>query len=245
MSIRLRPPAALAACLAAALLLGSAVVPPAAVAAPGGVVAVAAACTRRNATLPLPMALGCLAVRDEHVGGYVRAKFGKGWIDADHDGQNTRAEVLIAESTRRVTFNARRTTVVSGRWYSLYDDQWQSQASDVDIDHVVALAEVWRSGGWSWSASRRLRYANDLGVAFTLRAVTDIENRIKSDDDPTNWLPPHEPATCQYLVDWVAVKIRWKLAVDALERASIIDGWNSAGCAALAAAPRVRVVPAP
>ncbi|WLS48971.1 hypothetical protein Q3V37_05700 [Micromonospora profundi] len=34
----------------------------------------------------------------------------------------------------------------SGRWYSPYDGATWTAASDVDIDHVVPLAEAWRSG---------------------------------------------------------------------------------------------------
>jgi hypothetical protein len=34
----------------------------------------------------------------------------------------------------------------SGRWYSPYDGATWTAASDVDIDHIVPLAEAWRSG---------------------------------------------------------------------------------------------------
>ena len=38
-----------------------------------------------------------------------------------------------------------------------------NSASDVDIDHVVPLAEAWRSGADSWTTDRRRAFANDLG----------------------------------------------------------------------------------
>ena len=31
----------------------------------------------------------------------------------------------------------------------------------VQIDHVVALADAWRSGAWQWDAQRRQEFAND------------------------------------------------------------------------------------
>jgi hypothetical protein len=135
--------------------------------------------------------------------------------------------------------------VITGKWLSLYDGETWTKASDVDVDHVVALAEAWRSGAWKWSATRRQSYANDLGVAWTLRAVTDNVNQSKSDDDPTYWLPPLELANCVYLIEWVAVKIRWKLSVDAEERQSIRDGWLDARCFALSNPPVVTVKIAP
>jgi hypothetical protein len=183
-------------------------------------------------------------VAEEHIGGYKRSLF-KHWVDANGNGKNTRAEVLIAESLISVQFTSTGKTVSTGKWLSLYDGETWTSASDVDVDHVVALGEAWRSGAWKWSSSRRQSYANDLGVAWTLRAVTDNVNQSKSDDDPTYWLPPLESANCVYLTEWVAVKIRWKLTVDAEERQSIRDGWLDARCFALKKPPVVTVKIAP
>lgn len=204
----------------------------------------AKACKTNNTKLGLLTALDCLPVVEERIGGYDRKLF-KHWIDANGNGKNTRAEVLIAESLVSVRFSSTGKTVSTGKWVSLYDGETWTKASDVDIDHVVALAEAWRSGAWKWSAARRQAYANDLGVAWTLRAVTDNVNQEKSDDDPTYWLPPLESATCLYLTEWVAVKIRWKLSVDAEERQSIRDGWLDARCFALDKPPVVTVKIAP
>lgn len=204
----------------------------------------AKACKTNNTKLGLLTALDCLPVVEERIGGYDRRLF-KHWVDANGNGKNTRAEVLIAESLVPVRFSSTGKTVSTGKWVSLYDGVTWTKASDVDIDHVVALAEAWRSGAWKWSAARRQAYANDLGVAWTLRAVTDNVNQEKSDDDPTYWLPPLESATCLYLTEWVAVKIRWKLSVDAEERQSIRDGWLDARCFALAKPPVVTVKIAP
>ena len=204
----------------------------------------AKACKTNNTKLGLLTALDCVAVAEEHIGGYKRSLF-KHWIDANKNGKDTRAEVLIAESLVSVRFSSTGKTVSIGKWFSLYDGETWTKASDVDVDHVVALAEAWRSGAWKWSSSRRQSYANDLGVAWTLRAVTDNVNQEKSDDDPTYWLPPLESATCVYLTEWVAVKIRWKLTVDAEERQSIRDGWLDARCFALSKPPVVTVKIAP
>lgn len=138
----------------------------------------AKACKTNNTKLGLLTALDCVAVAEEHIGGYKRSLF-KHWIDANRNGKDTRAEVLIAESLVSVTFSSTGKTVSTGKWLSLYDGETWTKASDVDVDHVVALAEAWRSGAWKWSSSRRQSYANDLGVAWTLRAVTDNVNQEK------------------------------------------------------------------
>ena len=204
----------------------------------------AKACKTNNTKLGLLTALDCVPVAEERIGGYDRKLF-KHWVDANGNGKNTRAEVLIAESLVSVQFSSTGKTVSTGKWLSLYDGETWTKASDVDVDHVVALAEAWRSGAWKWSSSRRQSYANDLDVAWTLRAVTDDVNQSKSDSDPTNWLEISAPAVCVYLTEWVAVKIRWKLSVDAEERQSIRDGWLDARCFAISKPPVVTVKIAP
>ncbi len=144
--------------------------------------------------------------------GYDRDKFG-GWRDSDGDCRDTRAEVLVGESLRAVTG---RCTVVRGRWFSSYDRRYWRRASDVDIDHLVPLFEVWRSGGKRWGTARRVAYANDLADSRTLKAVTDNVNQSKGDSDPANWLP--EYGRCGYVTQYTAVKVRWTLRVNATEK---------------------------
>jgi hypothetical protein len=90
---------------------------------------------------------------------YTRTAF-RHWIDADRDCQNTRAEVLIAESRVPVIFtSSRHCTVARGRWLSRWDYATWTNASDVDIDHLVALKEAWvgcADLGWSTGSGTRM-----------------------------------------------------------------------------------------
>ena len=86
---------------------------------------------------------------------------------------------------------------------------------------MIPLAEAWDSGAYGWSASRRESFANDLGVSWSLIAVSASSNRSKGDRDPAEWLPPKASYWCTYLGDWLAVKVRWSLRVDTVERAAI------------------------
>lgn len=163
-------------------------------------------------SIKLHKAISNLPVASETHSGYSRSKFTL-WIDADHDCQDTRSEVLRQESKVTVTG---RCTVSSGKWRSPYDGATWAQASDVDIDHLVPLAEAWDSGAKRWNAATRKAYANDLGDPRTLVAVTDNVNQSKGDKDPAQWMPTQK--RCTYIAQWVAVKIRWSLKVDRAEK---------------------------
>jgi hypothetical protein len=138
--------------------------------------------------------------------GYSRSPFPL-WIDADGDGCNTRYEVLIAEATTTPTVGS-GCSLSGGRWYSYYNNAYYTLPSDLDIDHVVALAEAWDSGARNWTTAKRQSYANDLADSRTLVAVKDTVNQSKSDKDPADWMPSYSGATCRYVQDWVAVKKR-------------------------------------
>ncbi|WP_051832879.1 hypothetical protein [Streptomyces katrae] len=78
-----------------------------------------------------------LAVEEDRTG-YQRTSF-KHWNAGDIpvDGCNTRAEVLLSE--------VRAACSRGGVWVSYYDDTTVTDASKLDIDHMVPLAEAWDS----------------------------------------------------------------------------------------------------
>jgi len=160
----------------------------------------------------LKTAVERLKVATENRYGYERSKFVH-WNDVDRDCQNARAEVLKAES--RVATNG-GCTVKYGNWFSSYDGLTLKYASDVDIDHMVPLAEAWDSGARVWTAGKRQAYANDLTDPRALIAVSDTSNQSKSDNDPNHWLPARN--VCNYVKQWVIVKTRWALTVDQAEK---------------------------
>jgi hypothetical protein len=105
----------------------------------------------------------------------------------------------------------------AGGWLSLYDSYTTDNPDELEIDHVVALAEAWDSGADTWDPARREAFANDLDHPAALRAVTAATNRSKSDRDPAEWQPPNRDGWCTYATDWTTTKIAWDLAADQTE----------------------------
>ncbi|MFE2449243.1 HNH endonuclease family protein [Streptomyces sp. NPDC021218] len=198
-----------------ALLVGSA-----AVAALGVPSTPAAAAPGDTVTMTLTQAIADLPVAAESRDGYERTKF-RHWVDADRDGCNTRAEVLLEEAVVPPSVGS-GCRLSGGRWDSWYDGRTIDGPAGLDIDHKVPLAEAWDSGASAWSAQERQDYANDVGDGRALDAVTAQQNRQKADQDPATWLPADAGAYCRYVADWAVVKTRWDLSADPAEVAALL-----------------------
>ena len=87
-------------------------------------------------------------------------------------------------------------------------------------DHMVAVAEAHKSGGYEWTAGRKRDFYSDTDNLFVMSAA---ENRAKSDSDPAEWRPADTDVHCEYARRWVAVKDDWELEMDIDEAGAIID----------------------
>lgn len=168
---------------------------------------------------------GILFISTDQLEGYDRARF-KLWMDSDKNGCDTRAEVLIAEAIVKPK-KAAKCKLTGGKWLSSYDGVKYTDASKLDIDHLVPLAEAWRSGAWAWTDQQRMEFANNLEDEWALNAVTASVNRSKGDKDISKWLP--KKSVCTYLVGWVSIKARFELTVDISEAKVINKYYESCG----------------
>jgi hypothetical protein len=148
--------------------------------------------------------------------GYSRRRFPH-WI-SQGEGCDTRERVLIRDGQNvRVGSGCR---IISGTWASFYDGLTVTSASRLDIDHIVSLANAWRSGAKRWTDEQRRRFANDLEDS-QLIAVSASSNRSKGDQSPETWKPPRRSAWCLYSRWWVQVKRHWRLTVTRPERTEL------------------------
>ncbi|MDH6570693.1 hypothetical protein M2164_006011 [Streptomyces sp. SAI-208] len=176
-----------------------------------------------SAALPTPVSaatartyLASLTVATENRTGYSRDLFPT-WITISGTC-NTREYILKRDGSNVVTDSACAAT--SGSWYSPYDGATWTAASDVDIDHLVPLAEAWDSGASAWTTSRRQSFANDV-TRPQLLAVTDNVNQSKGDQDPATWMPSLSSYRCTYVRAWVQVKYYYGLSVDSAEKSAL------------------------
>ena len=91
---------------------------------------------------------------------YNRDDYLESWNDDDSDCQNLRHELLIEQSLTDVTFTStRRCNVNTGRWLDPYSGNLITQASDLDVDHVIPLSYAHEKGGFSWSTFLKRKFA--------------------------------------------------------------------------------------
>ncbi len=164
--------------------------------------------------------LGKLPVRaEDNSPKYQRDKFGTAWSDVDHNGCDTRNDVLRRDLHSTTVRRSDGCTVLTGELTDPYTTRIirfdrSRNASAVQIDHVVALADAWRTGALDWTAAQRLQFAND---PENLLAVDGPTNQRKSDQDASEWLPPSPGEQCPYVARQVGLKSRYHLWVVAAE----------------------------
>ena len=173
------------------------------------------------APTPAPGLVQLAIAGPTHTDSYKRSLFGD-WQDVDHDCQDTRAEVLIAESAAPITMKPGTCTVASGQWTDPWSGQVTTDGRALDVDHDVPLANAWRSGAWAWDSTRLHAYANDVADADHLNAILLGENRSKGDGGPEQWKPPAPASWCHYALAWDHVKATWGLTATPAEWSALV-----------------------
>ena len=152
--------------------------------------------------------------------GYNRNLFGNGWVDINRNGCDTRNDILRRDLTKITREGSCK--ILTG----ILDDPYSTRvvkfvrggASEVDIDHVVALSDAWQKGAQPWPFAKRVAFAND---PLNLLATDAGLNRQKGDGDAATWLPPDRSARCSYVARQIAVKKKYKVWVTGAEKTAM------------------------
>ena len=190
----------------------------------------AAAASRPQAGTPVWVVRACaqLARLPVHpsapIAGYSRAAFGPACEGVDHNGCDTRNDILKRD-LRSVVFKAgSHCTVLTGILHDPYTGRTMHflgglrTSSLVQIDRLVALGDAWQTGAVGWSAAKRLAFAND---PVELLAVNGSANEAKGDADASGWVPPNRSFRCAYVAKQITVKTKHRLWVTAPEKSAM------------------------
>lgn len=157
---------------------------------------------------------------------YERNAFGPGWSGRGgepklSDGCTAREDVMKRDLSEVRLAESNSCLALSGTLHDPYTGAQlpynRFKASDIEIDHVVALGDAWRSGASEWNADRRQQFANDVG---NLLAVQKQANQDKGSKTPDQW-KPRQAYWCDYARRWIGVKTRWSLTVQPTEKIAL------------------------
>jgi hypothetical protein len=159
--------------------------------------------------------------------GYSREEFGPAWADVDHNGCDTRNDILARDLTEE-TFkpDTGNCVVATGTLADKYTGtiihfvRGNTTSSAVQIDHIVALSDAWQKGAQQLSPEQRRQLAND---PLNLMAADGPTNGAKGDSDAATWQPPNKAFRCEYAARQTAVKARYQLWVTQAEHDAIAD----------------------
>lgn len=152
--------------------------------------------------------------------------FGPAWKDVDHNGCDTRNDVLRRDLTAvQIKPGTNGCKVTGGRLRDPYSGAHITFSPDdpgaIVIDHIVPLAAAWDYGANDWPNSKRERFANDPA---NLTATDRAGNASKSDDtpgdqlEPDAWEPTTEAGRCFYGRQYVEVVTSYDLPISRADR---------------------------
>ncbi|WP_203963418.1 HNH endonuclease family protein [Actinocatenispora thailandica] len=179
--------------------------------------------------------------------GYSRDQFGHGWIDTDHNGCDTRNDILRRDLSGVVAKAGTHGCVVAG---GVLNDHYtgttitfhrgETTSTAVEIDHLVALADAWRTGAQDMSTAQREQLAND---PIELLAVSGPANESKGDQDASQWLPSNNAFDCTYVADQITIKATYGLWITSAEHDAMASTLRD--CGGVAPRPRTTTVAPP
>lgn len=152
---------------------------------------------------------------------YDRSAFGQAWLDADHNGCDTRNDILRRDLPDAKFTKGSHCLVAAGSFREPYTGRLTTfqrgagSSKAVQVDHVVALGDAWQKGAQQLTAGQREHLAND---PLNLIAVDGPANQDKGASDAATWLPPNRAFRCHYVARQISVKAAYRLWVTPAEK---------------------------
>lgn len=156
---------------------------------------------------------------------YKRDYFGFRQTDDDGNGCDVREDVLardLADVRYKSLTSCRVASGVLNDPYTgktIHFKRGIDTSRAVQIDHVVALSNAWKSGAYAWNTARRYEFGNDT---YNLLAVDGPANQQKEDASADEWLPSNTAYACSYVARQIGVKTKYQLSVTTSEKNAML-----------------------
>lgn len=136
-------------------------------------------------------------------------------------GKCNAREVVLFEQGENVNLDPDTCDITGGPWIDGYGPEAEviSESRNIDIDHVVALGEAYRSGAADMDQDTRDRLAND---PINLLISSPGYNRSKGDQNAADYLPTGHDR-CRYVEMYAQTKDKYNLTVTQPEADRLLE----------------------
>jgi len=149
---------------------------------------------------------------------YSRDKFGEGW-NTVRGCITVREHILIDNSKDMVTMDSKKCNILSGRWYSIWENKYFDEPERLDVDHTVPLKWAYKHGADQWTDKQRNDFANNYSDEHHLVLLSVYSNRSKGSKGPDKWMPPYN--RCLYVKTFIKIVNKYELKFDLNEKNKI------------------------
>lgn len=149
-----------------------------------------------------------------------KEQYGSGWVDTDHNGCDTRNDVL-RQNGRNVKLHKNGCIVLSSTIHDVYngvDIQQTHKGGQIEIDHIVPLSYAHQHGAAHWTQEKRVEFANDIE---NLLPVSSKDNSSKGDKGPADWRPTDVSYSCQYGKSFLHIIEKYDLTISKADYTAI------------------------
>lgn len=153
---------------------------------------------------------------------YDVADFGSPWIDIDHNGCDTRNDMLRRDLEDITTKpGTDECVILTGTLIDLYTgeevpfERVSEGYQPVQIDHLYPRKLAAQHGALDLTEEQRIQFAND---PLNLQSTT--ANQEKGDSGPSEWMPT-ERYQCEYAGRFVAVAAKYSLSISQADHAAL------------------------
>lgn len=161
------------------------------------------------------------------------------WADLDHDGLDTRAD-LIATVCTYIAWNSSRTRVLRAECPDLYDAtiiSTDTVPQSIQIDHLYPASVAWYRRVWVRADGKPClqvkdceQYRQFYNDVLNLTVTRSKTNNTKSDLMPAKWCPVDPYARVFTAIRFKLVAEKWKLPLTSEDERGLM-AWSQGRCA--------------
>lgn len=143
-------------------------------------------------------------------------------VSGANDCWTTKKEVLAKQAIpgtvkyldknhKETTDKSKACAIISGKWTDPYTGKEIDKVEDIDVDHIIPLKIINSLGGDSWTAEKRLNYANDIESVLIVASKESIKKR--NGEDLSKFTLANKSYKCEFAKSYTGIASKYELSI--------------------------------